>query len=137
MPAARSPASTRRARGRRQLRAIHGAAGEAVIAELAKASPDLARWVEEFAFGDVYTRGGLTLRERQLANVAALTALGHARPQLKSHLHGALNVGCSRRQVMEVILQMAVYAGFPAALNAASAAREVFGERRAGGRASR
>ncbi len=99
------------------------------MAEVAKTSPDLARFVEEFAYGDINTRGGLSQRERQIATVAALTALGHAQPQLKSHLHGALNVGCSRREVMEVILQMSVYAGFPAALNAAFSAREVFRER--------
>jgi 4-carboxymuconolactone decarboxylase len=47
------------------------------------------------------------------------------------HLHGALNVGCTREEVIEVILQMAVYAGFPAALNGMFAAKEVFAERNA------
>ncbi len=57
---------------------------------------------------------------------AALTALGHAQPQLKVHLHGALNVGCTREELVEVIIQMAVYAGFPAALNGMATAKEVF-----------
>jgi 4-carboxymuconolactone decarboxylase len=48
---------------------------------------------------------------------------------LKVHIHGALNVGCSRTEVIEVIIKMAVYAGFPAALNGLSAAKEVFNER--------
>jgi 4-carboxymuconolactone decarboxylase len=58
--------------------------------------------------------------------VAALTALGNAAPQLKVHIHGALNVGCSREEVIEITMQMAVYAGFPAALNGLFAAKEVF-----------
>jgi 4-carboxymuconolactone decarboxylase len=61
--------------------------------------------------------------------VAALTALGNAAPQLKVHIHGALNVGCSREEVVEVIMQMAVYAGFPTALNGLFLAKEVFQER--------
>jgi 4-carboxymuconolactone decarboxylase len=61
--------------------------------------------------------------------VAALTALGNATPQLKVHIHGALNVGCTKQEVVEIMMQMAVYAGFPAALNGLSAAKEVFAER--------
>ena len=61
--------------------------------------------------------------------VAALTAMGTARPQLKVHIHGALNVGCTREEVIEIMIQMAVYAGFPAALNGMFVAKEVFDER--------
>jgi 4-carboxymuconolactone decarboxylase len=70
------------------------------------------------------SRPGLDRRSRQLATIAALTALGHA-PQLEVHIRGALNVGCTRQEIVEVILQMAVYAGFPAAINALNVAREV------------
>jgi 4-carboxymuconolactone decarboxylase len=52
--------------------------------------------------------------------------LGNATPQLKVHVHAALNVGCSKEEIVETIMQMAVYAGFPAALNGLFAAREVF-----------
>jgi 4-carboxymuconolactone decarboxylase len=69
------------------------------------------------------------LKSREIATVAALVAMGNVFPQLKVHIHGALNVGCSRTEVIEVIIQMAVYAGFPAALNGLSAAKEVFDER--------
>jgi 4-carboxymuconolactone decarboxylase len=89
----------------------------------------LGRYIIEFAFGDIYARPGLDLKLREIATVAALTALGNAQPQLKVHIHGALNVGCTREEVVEVILQMAVYAGFPAALNGVTAAKEVFQER--------
>ena len=58
--------------------------------------------------------------------------MGNAAPQLKVHIHGALNVGCSEQEVLEVIMQMAVYAGFPAALNGLTVAKEVFAEREGG-----
>ena len=72
---------------------------------------------------------GLDLKSREIATVAALTALGNATPQLKVHVHGALNVGCPRDEIVELMMQMAVYAGFPAALNGLFAAQEVFKER--------
>ena len=80
----------------------------------------------EFPFGDIYSRPGLDLRTRELITVAALTALGTAAPQLKSHLRNALHVGCTREEIVETLMQMAVYAGFPAALNGLFAAKEVF-----------
>jgi 4-carboxymuconolactone decarboxylase len=116
-------------RGWQKLMEIDGEAGQRVIESLKDISPDLARYTIEFPFGDVYDRPGLDLKSREIATVAALTALGNARPQLKVHINGALNVGCTREEVTEVILQMAVYAGFPAALNGMFAAKEVFNER--------
>ena len=92
-------------------------------------APDFARLLIEFPFGDVYSRPGLDLKSREIAVVAALTALSNAAPQLKVHINGALNVGCTRQEVIEVIVQMAVYAGFPSALNGLAAAKEVFKER--------
>ena len=116
-------------RGIEKLKKIDGEAGEKVIESLMDIAPDLARYTVEFPFGDIYSRPGLDLKSREIAVVAALTALGNAAPQLKVHIHGALNVGCSREEVVEVIIQMAVFAGFPAALNGMSAAKEVFKER--------
>lgn len=121
--------SERYERGWNLLKTIDGEAGERVIASLQEVAPDLARYVIEFGFGDVYARDVLSLKEREIATVAALTALGTAQPQLKVHLHGALNVGCSREEVVEVLIQMAVYAGFPAALNGIAALKEVLDER--------
>ncbi|MDD2344226.1 MAG: carboxymuconolactone decarboxylase family protein [Tolumonas sp.] len=114
--------------GLAKLNEIDGEAGEKVIAALQDIAPDLARYVIEFPFGDIYTRPGLDLKSREIATVAALTALGNAAPQLKVHIHGALNVGCTETEIVEVIIQMAVYAGFPAALNGMFAAKEVFAE---------
>jgi len=89
-------------------------------------APDFGRLLVEFAFGDIYSRPGLDLKNREIAVVAALTALGTAGPQLRVHLQGALNVGVTREEIVETIMMMGVYAGFPAALNGLFAAHEVF-----------
>jgi 4-carboxymuconolactone decarboxylase len=117
---------TRYERGIERLREVDGSAGERVVESLAGICPDLGRYIVEFGFGDVYSRPGLGLREREIATIAALTALGNAAPQLKVHIGAALNVGLSRDEIVETILQMSLYAGFPAALNGMFAAREVF-----------
>jgi 4-carboxymuconolactone decarboxylase len=112
-----------------KLAEIDGKQGERVVEALKDISPDFADLLIEFPFGDVYSRPGLDLKSREIATVAALTAMGTAAPQLKVHVHGALNVGCSPQEIIEVMIQMAVYAGFPCALNGLFAAKEVFDER--------
>ena len=89
-------------------------------------APDLARFIIEFSYGDIIARPGLDLRSKELATVALLTALGTAQPQLDVHINASLNVGASKEEIVEVIKQMAVYAGFPAALNGITTAQEVF-----------
>jgi 4-carboxymuconolactone decarboxylase len=116
-------------RGRAQLGKMGGDSVDAMLDNLKDLSPDLARLTVEFPYGDVVSRPGLDLRSRQIATVAALTALGNAPVQLRAHIDIALNVGCTRDEIREVIIQMAVYAGFPAALNGMAAAKEVFGAR--------
>ena len=115
-------------RGTRALSEIDGEAGERVVSSLEDIAPDFGRYIIEFPFGDIYSRPGLDLRAREIATIAALTAMGNATPQLKVHIEGGLNVGLSR---IEIIMQMAVYAGFPAALNGLFAAKEVFKSRNA------
>jgi 4-carboxymuconolactone decarboxylase len=114
-------------RGSRALAQIDGEAGEKVVASLAGIAPDFARYLVEFPFGDIYSRPGLDLRAREIATIAALTAMGNAAPQLKVHIQAGLNVGLGRQEIVEIIMQMAVYAGFPAALNGLFAAKEAFG----------
>lgn len=116
-------------RGMRALSEIDGKAGENVIAALADIAPDFARYLIEFPFGDIYSRPGIDLRAREIATIAALTAMGNATPQLKVHIEAGLNVGLSRDEITEIIMQMAVYAGFPAALNGLFAAKDVFAHR--------
>lgn len=121
--------NTRYTEGLKKLNEIDGEAGQKVIDSLQAIAPDLARYVIEFPFGDIYQRPGLDLKTRELVTVAALTALGHCQPQLKVHVNGALNVGCRPEEIVEVVIQMAVYAGFPAALNGMFTVKEVFTER--------
>jgi 4-carboxymuconolactone decarboxylase len=122
-------ANERFERGLRALSEIDGHAGEKVVNQLADIAPDFARYVIEFPFGDIYSRPGLDLRSREIATIAALAALGNAAPQLKVHIEACLNVGVSREEIVEVLMQMAVYAGFPAAVNGLFAAKEVFAAR--------
>ena len=109
-----------------KLAEIDGEAGQKVIDSLQAVCPDLAKYTIEFPFGDIYQRSQLDLKSREIATVAALTALGHCAPQLNVHINDALNVGCKPDEIIEVILQMAVYAGFPAALNGMFVAKDVF-----------
>jgi 4-carboxymuconolactone decarboxylase len=116
--------------GQKMLQKVDGKGGDAVVESLQDIAPDFARYLLEFPFGDIYSRPGLDLRSREIATVAALTALGNAAPQLKVHIGAALHVGLTQDEIVEVIMQMAVYAGFPAALNGLFAAKEVFASHR-------
>ena len=116
-------------RGLAAMAEIDGEAGTKVAEALQDIAPDLARYIVEFTFGQVYPRPGLSLVLREIVTIAACTALGTAGPQLKVHINALLNVGGSRAQVVETLLHLAFYAGFPAALNAIGVAREVFAER--------
>jgi 4-carboxymuconolactone decarboxylase len=128
MTQASAPKTSRYERGEQALSQIDGQAGEAVIAALAEIAPDFARYLIEFPFGDIYSRPGLDLRSREVATIAALAALGNAAPQLKVHIAAGLNVGLTRAEIVEILMQMAVYAGFPAALNGLFAAKEAFAQ---------
>lgn len=114
--------------GMAMLGRIDGDGGRRVVESLREIAPDFGRYLVEFPFGDIYSRKGVDLKMREIATIAALAALGNALPQLKIHIRACLNVGCSRTEITEILMQMAVYAGFPAALNALFAARDVFAE---------
>ena len=118
--------SDRQVRGEENLERVDGEAGVRVVEHLATSFPEFATYVLEYPFGDIYSRPGLGLREREMAVVAALCAMGNAAPQLRVHVHAALHVGCTPREIVEVVMQMSVYAGFPAALNGLAAVKEVF-----------
>jgi 4-carboxymuconolactone decarboxylase len=121
--------SERYRRGLERLHEVVGAAGAQVIDALREIAPDMARYAVEFSYGDLYSRPALDDRARQVAAVAALTVSGSCLPQLAVHINGALNVGCTPEMIIEVILQMVLYAGFPAATNAMLTAQEVFRQR--------
>ena len=96
--------------GQEMLQRVDGKGGEAVVDSLRDIAPDFARYLIEFPFGDIYARPGLDLRSREIATIAALTALGNAEPQLKVHIAAGLNVGLTQEEITEAIMQMAVYA---------------------------
>ena len=83
--------------------------------------------VTEYCWGEVWTRPGLPRQTRSLINLAMLTALNRPH-EVKIHLKGALNNGCSKDEIMEVLLQTALYCGVPAAIDSFRLAREVFAE---------
>lgn len=114
------------AKGLSVLKSINGQEGEKILHSLQAVSPDMARFVVEFPYGDIYSRPGLDLRTRELITIASLVTLGYASKELKAHVCNALNAGCTQEQIKETMIQMSVYAGFPAALNGLAVAQEVF-----------
>ena len=91
-------------------------------------NPDIGKYIAKFVYGELYQSDVLDLKTRQLCTIAALTVLGQYKPHLKTHIVGALNVGASKSEIIEVILQMLAYAGFPAATTALAVARDIFVE---------
>ncbi len=120
-------------KGMEMLRQIDGNAGESVIESLKDIAPDLGHYIVEFAFGDIYPRAGLTLEEREIVTISSLLTSGGCEAQLRVHINGALNVGLSREKIIEVFIQCIPYVGFPRVLNAVTAAKTVFKERKVKG----
>jgi 4-carboxymuconolactone decarboxylase len=112
-------------RGIEALRSVNEEGITNLIRSMDAVAPDLARYVIEFAYGDIYTRPGLPAKQRELCIVAALTALGNREDQLRDHIRAALNIGCTRQELVETILMMAVYAGFPVAIKGMQIARDI------------
>lgn len=117
-------------RGWETVRKINAEGAQSQWDALSAISPDFARYIVETAYCDVLSRPQLALRDREIATLASLATLGNAPAQLKAHVEGALNVGISKDEIIEVLMQMAVYAGVPAAINAMKIAGEVFATRR-------
>lgn len=121
--------NTRFTQGMEQLKSIDGKGGENVIKSLEDIAPDLGKFIVEFAFGDIYTREGLTTEEREMITLSSLLTAGGCEPQLEVHINGALNIGISPEKVIETFLQCIPYTGFPKVLNAVFVAKKVFAER--------
>jgi len=92
-------------------------------------SPELVKFTLEYGYGDIFSRDNLSKKHRQIATIAALTALGNAQPQLKFHINAGLNIGVSEEEIKEIMLLMTIYAGFPSAINGTNALKEVVAER--------
>lgn len=114
-------------RGLELFNRMHGGhAGEGLVNGLKDIAPELADMVIEWGFGEVMAREQLDLKTRELTIIASLITLGFAVPQLTAHIQAALNVGASKQEIVEVIMQIALYAGFPAAITAIYVAKDVF-----------
>jgi 4-carboxymuconolactone decarboxylase len=120
----RPPASDLYERGRARFLDVHDEKALRAVEGLG----ELGRTIVEFVYGDVYSRAGLSTRDRELAAVAALVALGRS-SQLPAHLRAALKAGVSADELGEVILQTATVAGFPPAMNAMSTLKTILAGR--------
>ncbi len=115
-------------RGIKKIQELYGDFGQAFFEELEDIAPDFGRFIAEFSYGEVFARPGLDMGKRELAIISTLATLGTAERQLKAHIMGALKIGVPRREIVETIMQVAVYAGFPAGFNALMVAKEAFKE---------
>ncbi len=121
-------AMDRHARGAASLMALLGESEDSYTEAFRHVSADLARFATDFAFGDVLSRDGLDATSKQLAVISMLATVGNRADLLRAHISGALRGGTSRSEVIEALIQLSVYAGFPTALNAFATARQVFDE---------
>lgn len=115
--------------GLEQLKMVDGIGGENVIKSLEKIAPDVGRLIVEFAFADIYTRGELSLQEREMITITSLLTSGGCEPQLGVHINGALNVGIFPKKIIETFIQCIPYVGFPKVLNAITVAKKIFIDR--------
>jgi len=128
-PKAHAPDETdRRRRGLASVAVSSRQAGQHVLDALADIAPDMAGFILDFSYGDVISRNVLSPAQKEIAMIAAAAARGTMAPQLAVHIKAARQVGVSREQVVETLIQLAVYAGFPAALNALATARTALEE---------
>jgi 4-carboxymuconolactone decarboxylase len=124
------PESERYRRGEQLLRLVDGdKVADGLIASYADVAPDFARYLIEFAFGEIYARPG-DLKQRELVAIASLATMGGCDAQLETHVHGALNVGMSEREIVEAVMTLIPYLGFPKALSAMAIVKRVVEKRR-------
>ncbi len=101
---------------------------EFTTSRVAELAPDFARMAIEFPLGDLYARDGLNLRSREIVAISSLATLGNASPQLRIHIRAATRIGVSKAEIIEILMQTAVYAGFPAALNALASCHDLLSD---------
>jgi 4-carboxymuconolactone decarboxylase len=110
------PARLDRDEGYRLLEVLQDEATRQALPGIEELAPGFVDWIVTALFGGTYQRGVLSLRERQIANLAALTALGGVDPQLAGHVRTSLRIGMTREEVVEVFVHLAPYVGVPRAL---------------------
>ncbi len=115
--------------GRKRMQEILGNSADKIVENFRKISPDFADYIVNFAYGDIYARSGLSDKSKELAAVSSLISQGKMGLPLKSHVHGMLNVGWTQKEILELIIFLAAYVGFPSAVEAILVAQEVFDSR--------
>lgn len=121
--------SDRYERGEKLLRQIDGdKVADNLIARYEDLAPDFTRYLIEFAFGEIYAREG-DLKHRELVAIASLATMGGCDAQLETHVHGAFNVGLTESEIVEAVMTLIPYIGFPKALNAMSVVKRVVDKR--------
>ena len=121
---------TLRARGERLLRKIDGdKVADNLLREYEGIAPDFTRYLVEFAFGEIYAREG-DLRHKELVAIASLATMGGCDRQLETHVHGAFNAGLSEAEIVEAVMTLIPYVGFPRALNAMAIVKRVVEKRK-------
>jgi 4-carboxymuconolactone decarboxylase len=118
-------------RGRATLARTSGASGDAVVNSFNDIAPDLGRMIVEHSYGEVFSRGGLDMKTRELTACAALAAVGTKTTEtpLRVHVNAALNVGASRQEIIETLLNLVSYSGYPSVQQAVRIAGEEFAKR--------
>ncbi len=112
--------------GYETLNKLDKGASKRVINNLESVAPDVADYIIDFAFGEIYNRQHLDLKQRQVITLTALLTQGDTEHQLKTHIKGALSFGWSEEEIIEIFIQCIPYVGFPKVLNAIATAKKVF-----------
>lgn len=121
--------SDRYERGEKLMRSIDGdKVTDNLIARYDNLSPDFTRYLIEFAFGEIYAREG-DLKHREIVAIASLATMGGCDAQLETHVHGAFNVGLKESEIVETVMTLIPYIGFPKALNAMAVVKRVVEKR--------
>lgn len=116
--------------GERLMRLVDGdKVTDNLLNAYAEVAPDFARYLVDFAFGEIYAREG-DLKHREIVAIASLATMGGCDAQLETHVHGAFNVGLSEAEIVETVMTLIPYIGFPKALNAMAVVKRVVEKRR-------
>ncbi|AXX64462.1 carboxymuconolactone decarboxylase family protein [Bombilactobacillus bombi] len=115
--------------GKKTLANVDGPAADNVMNSLKNIAPDVGKYIFEFAFGDIYNRPNLDLKQREMVTITSLLTQGDTAAQLNVHINASLNVGWKQEEIIETFIQCIPYVGFPKVLNAINVAKEVFKER--------
>jgi len=115
--------------GYSRLQDILGDKAETIMETFKEISPDFANYIVEYAYGDLYARKGISDKHRELSAVACMIGQGNTGVPIKAHLNGMLNVGWTKEEIIETLIFLSGYAGFPSCVDAILQLKEIIKER--------